>query len=243
MTIDASVSHSAMSDSLRPHWLYPAVSEPCKYIYIHICTYIYTHMHMYMYMHMAQLWRICLQCRRRRKYGFNPCVGKIPWRRKWQSNPVLLPGKAHGQRSHQDTVYGVPKSQTQLSKHTRIYIHTCTYAVEHCSAKKNETLLFAASSWTWMDLEGIVPREYDCPECLNSYLQRQIRGLLFDIFLFLAPKLSECMASCFPKSASSNPKITPDFPPNHLNILVHVPEKASHLIDKERLLQIPHLIS
>ena len=27
------------------------------------------------------------------------CVGKIPWRRKWQPTPVFLPGKAHGQRS------------------------------------------------------------------------------------------------------------------------------------------------
>ena len=26
-------------------------------------------------------------------------VGKIPWRRKWQSTPVLLPGKSHGRRS------------------------------------------------------------------------------------------------------------------------------------------------
>ena len=26
-------------------------------------------------------------------------VGKIPWRRKWQSTPVLLLGKSHGQRS------------------------------------------------------------------------------------------------------------------------------------------------
>ena len=26
-------------------------------------------------------------------------VGKIPWRRKWQSTPGLLPGKSHGQRS------------------------------------------------------------------------------------------------------------------------------------------------
>ena len=39
---------------------------------------------------------ICLQCRRP---GFDPWVGKIPWRRKWQSTPVLLPGKSHGQRS------------------------------------------------------------------------------------------------------------------------------------------------
>ena len=26
-------------------------------------------------------------------------VGKIPWRRKWQPTPVLLPGESHGQRS------------------------------------------------------------------------------------------------------------------------------------------------
>ena len=39
---------------------------------------------------------ICLQCRRP---GFNPWVGKIPWRRVWQPIPVFLPGKSHGQRS------------------------------------------------------------------------------------------------------------------------------------------------
>ena len=35
----------------------------------------------------------CLQCGRP---GFDPWVGKIPWRRKWQSTPVFLPGKSHG---------------------------------------------------------------------------------------------------------------------------------------------------
>ena len=30
---------------------------------------------------------------------FDPCVGKIPWSRKWLPTPVLLPGKSHGQRS------------------------------------------------------------------------------------------------------------------------------------------------
>ena len=29
----------------------------------------------------------------------DPQVRKIPWRRKWQSTPVLLPGKSHRQRS------------------------------------------------------------------------------------------------------------------------------------------------
>ena len=40
--------------------------------------------------------RICLHCRR---LGFNPWVGKIPWRRTWLSTPVFLPGESHGQRS------------------------------------------------------------------------------------------------------------------------------------------------
>ena len=38
------------------------------------------------------------QCRRRRRWGFNPWVGKIPWRRKWQPTPVFLPRESHGQR-------------------------------------------------------------------------------------------------------------------------------------------------
>ena len=25
-------------------------------------------------------------------------VGKIPWRRAWQPNPVFLPGESHGQK-------------------------------------------------------------------------------------------------------------------------------------------------
>ena len=30
---------------------------------------------------------------------FDPWVGKIPWRRKWQPTPVLLPGESHGRRN------------------------------------------------------------------------------------------------------------------------------------------------
>ena len=31
--------------------------------------------------------------------GFDPWVGKIPWRRTWQPTPVFLPGESQGQRS------------------------------------------------------------------------------------------------------------------------------------------------
>ena len=36
---------------------------------------------------------------RGKRHGFDPWVGKIPWRRAWQPTPVFLPGESHGQRS------------------------------------------------------------------------------------------------------------------------------------------------
>ena len=56
--------------------------------------------------------RICLQCRR---LGFDPWVGKIPWRRAWQPTPVFLPGKSIDRGAWRSTVHGVTKSQTRLS--------------------------------------------------------------------------------------------------------------------------------
>ena len=34
-----------------------------------------------------------------KRHGFNPCIGKIPWSRKWKPAPIFFPGKSHGQRS------------------------------------------------------------------------------------------------------------------------------------------------
>ena len=39
------------------------------------------------------------QSRRPKSRGFDPWVGKIPWRRKRQPNPVILPGESNGRRS------------------------------------------------------------------------------------------------------------------------------------------------
>ena len=33
-------------------------------------------------------------CRSHRRHGFDPWVGKIPWRREWQSTPVFSPGES-----------------------------------------------------------------------------------------------------------------------------------------------------
>ena len=39
------------------------------------------------------------QSRRPNRCGFDPWVGKIPWKRKWKPTPAFLPGESHGQRS------------------------------------------------------------------------------------------------------------------------------------------------
>ena len=48
-------------------------------------------------------WHSCkesaCQCRRCRRHGFDPWVGKITWWRQWQSTPVFLLGESHGQWS------------------------------------------------------------------------------------------------------------------------------------------------
>ena len=61
------------------------------------------------------------KCRRLR---FNPWVGKIPWRKAWQTTPVFLFGKSYGQR--RGTVCRVAKSQTllkQLRTHTHMHVY------------------------------------------------------------------------------------------------------------------------
>ena len=39
------------------------------------------------------------QCRRCRRYGFDPWVGKIPSKRQLQPTPVFLSREVHGQRN------------------------------------------------------------------------------------------------------------------------------------------------
>ena len=62
------------------------------------------------------------QRRRRKRSGFHPWVGKIPWRRRWQSTPEFLPGKSLGQRSLAGCC---PQGRGELNV-TEATQHTCT---------------------------------------------------------------------------------------------------------------------
>ena len=68
-------------------------------------------------------WRTDLFCqgRRYRRQRFDPWVGKIPWRRKWQHSPVFLTGESHGQRSLVDcSLWGHKDSQLST-----LHMHAC----------------------------------------------------------------------------------------------------------------------
>ena len=49
------------------------------------------------------------QCRRHKRHGFNPWVGKISWSRKWKPIPVFLLEKSHGGGAWKAAVHGVAK--------------------------------------------------------------------------------------------------------------------------------------
>ena len=86
--------------------------------------------HMYGFPRWLSWERIRLQCRRP---GFDPWVGKMPWRRKRLPTPVFLPEKSHGWRSlvgyspwgrkELDTTERLHFHFKQLSAEQHIYIH------------------------------------------------------------------------------------------------------------------------
>ena len=54
------------------------------------------------------------QCKRDKRWGFNPRVGKIPWRRAWQPTPLFLRGESPWTEEPGGlyTVHGVSESWT-----------------------------------------------------------------------------------------------------------------------------------
>ena len=57
---------------------------------------------------------------------FDSWVGKIPWRRKWQSTPVFLPEKSHRQRS----LAGYsPRGHKEFHVTKRVSTLTCTHLI------------------------------------------------------------------------------------------------------------------
>ena len=77
------------------------------------------------------------RCRRHKRRGFNPWVGKIPWRRAWQPIPVFLPIDSHGQRSLAGySLWGCRCCGMKLPRVTEVNLHNAKDRREcdECSA-------------------------------------------------------------------------------------------------------------
>ena len=96
---------------------------------------------------MAQGQRICLPCWR---CEFDSWVEKISWRRKWQTTPVFLPEKSHGQRSL--VVYS-PKGCKESDMTARM--STCSFVLQF-EIKVHDTSCFVLSQ--------------DCFDCSRSFV-------------------------------------------------------------------------
>ena len=95
--------------------------------------------------------------------GFDPWVGKIPWRRAWQPTPVFLPGKCHGQSSLAGQVHGVSKESdmTEATEHVCMCKLTCT--------KVNKDTLWLES--ILHTKSGLCPLPYSAPDILSVNTQ------------------------------------------------------------------------
>ena len=59
--------------------------------------YIYTHTHTHIYIYISLFFGLFSYIfQQGGRPGFDPWVGKIPWRREWLPIPVFWPGKFHG---------------------------------------------------------------------------------------------------------------------------------------------------
>ena len=74
------------------------------------------------------------QCRRYKRFRFDPWVGKIPRSRKWQPNPVFLPGKFLGQRSMVDySLLSLKESDTIEQRSTKFPAFSYASVTSHYS--------------------------------------------------------------------------------------------------------------
>ena len=79
-----------------------------------------------------------------RRCGFNPWVRKIPWRRKWQSTLVFLPGKSHGERS---LVGCSPRSCKELDTMEELSMHAWRSIGGFSRGKAQFMLHFVRIAW------------------------------------------------------------------------------------------------
>ena len=79
---------------------------------------------------------------------FDPWVGKIPWRRKWQTTPVFLPRDSHGQRN----LVGYSLSgRKELDTTEHLSTHTNVLHLYALKIPSDNIIIFAFISHTYFN--------------------------------------------------------------------------------------------
>ena len=94
----------------------------------------------------GRLQSVVWQSQTRLRPGFDPWLGKIPWRRKQQPTPALLPGKSPGWRS---LVGYSPWGRKELDTTKQLHFHFCNSTR---MPKLDKRALTAPSLPAWLDL-------------------------------------------------------------------------------------------
>ena len=131
-----------------------------------------------------------------RKRAFDPWVGKISWKRKWQLTPVFLPEKFHGERSLVGySPCGLMKSM--LSNLTKIKTKKSPYpfyiwAYENANSIERwlghlRLLFIEILSWCYLLLSSVKILHNLCfkGECSTTKLSRKIMQLCHSITIWL----------------------------------------------------------
>ena len=104
------------------------------------------------------------QCRRLKRCGFDPWVGKIPWKRAWQPSPAFLPGESHGHWSLAGySPWGHKESDTTERLHFFFFLtqdntgkeilrNTVPSLTELAQQKQHTWLVYSAESFFQMAL-------------------------------------------------------------------------------------------
>ena len=103
-----------------------------------------------------------------------PWVGKIPWRRKWQPNQVLLPGESHGWRSLVDYSPWVCKESDMTEQ---LHFHFLLVMLESRMPPRNAFGLFHSPFFSvGFILKMSVSRWYPGSSRLTSYQPGKLSG-------------------------------------------------------------------
>ena len=98
--------------------------------------------------------KFACQHRGHRRRGFDPWIGKIPWRRKWQPIPVFLTGESHEQRS---LAGNSPSGHRELDTTEQLSMHTHELEkVQTWEGSKPSWLSFSAYEVKWSESRSLV---------------------------------------------------------------------------------------